>query len=118
MSKSSQASSTYLKFLNLVQAVRALPSFPAMDPVEEKLLNLFALAWHNGKPLSVVEAMGIAQDVSPATVHRRISTLREKGLIAFDMDDKDNRIKYIVGTDTSNAYFAHLGRCLGQAKVK
>ena len=118
MSKSSKASSTYLRFLNLVQAVRALPSFPSMDPVEEKLLNLFAVAWHSGKPLTVVEAMGMAQDVSPATVHRRISTLREKGLITFDIDIKDNRVKYIVGTAATQAYFTDLGKCLDQAQSK
>ena len=99
-----------------MQAVRALPSFPAMNPIEEKLLNLFAVAWHSGKPLTVVEAMGMAKDVSPATVHRRISTLREKGLIKLDIDEKDNRVKYIVGTDASNAYFTHLGKCLDQAQ--
>ena len=28
-------STTYLRFLSLVQAIREIPTFPAMDPVEE-----------------------------------------------------------------------------------
>lgn len=118
MSKKTSASSTYLKFLNLVQAVRALPSFPSMDPVEEKLLNVFAVAWHSGKPFTVLQAMGHMPDVSPSTVHRRLGSLREKDLIAFDFDQKDSRIKYIVGTDTSDAYFTDMGKCLRAAQEK
>ena len=31
----------YIKFLNFVQAVK----FPALDPIEERLLNYLAAAW-------------------------------------------------------------------------
>ncbi len=116
MSKRSSAASTYLKFLNLVQAVRAEPNFPALDPVEERLLNHFAAAWHTGRPLTVVEAMSKLSDLSPATVHRRLTALREKGLVTFDADPTDKRVKYVVGTDKAAEYFARLDNCLKLAK--
>jgi len=116
MPKSSRAASTYLKFLNLVQAVRSEPSFPAIDPVEERLLNHFAAAWHTGSPLTVVEAMSKLSDLSPATVHRRLTALREKGLVTFEADPTDKRVKYVVGTDTAAAYFAQLSKCLDLAR--
>jgi hypothetical protein len=116
MSKGEKAASTYLKFLNLVQAVRSSTSFPVMDPVEEKLLNFFATAWHAGKPLTVVEAMNNLPDLSSSTVHRRLVTLREKGMVELEIDPLDNRVKYIVGTDAANQYFAQLGKCLDLAK--
>lgn len=117
MSKESKAASTYLKFLNLVQAVRSQPTFPAIDPVEEKLLNLFAAAWHVGTPLTVLEAMGTLSDISPSTVHRRLTSLRKKGLIDLRNDTRDSRIKYIVSTDAANDYFAQLGKCLDRANA-
>ena len=51
-------------------------------------------------------------DISPSTVHRRLKTLRKKGFINLDVDQIDNRIKYIVHTDLTNRYFSHLGQCL------
>ena len=112
MSKHSKAASTYLKFLNLVQAVRSEPRFPTIDPVEERLLNHFAAAWHTGTPLTVVEAMSRLSDLSPATVHRRLTALRKKNFVAFEANPTDKRIKYIVGTDLAAEYFARLSKCL------
>lgn len=118
MSNNRKAASTYHKFLNLVQAIRSRPTFPTMDPIEEKLLNLFAAAWHQRKPLTVVEAMGMLPDASPSTVHRRLNSLREKGLVALELDPLDNRVKYIVSTDAADEYFAQLGKCLDLAQRK
>ena len=53
-------------------------------------------------------------DISPSTVHRRLKTLRKKRLIALDVVQIDNRIKYIVHTELTNSYFAHLGQCLAK----
>ena len=116
MSKHSKAASTHLKFLNLVQAVRSDPNFPTIDPVEERLLNHFAAAWHAGSPLTVVEAMTKLSDLSPATVHRRLTALREKGFVTFEADPTDKRVKYIVGTDAAADYFARLSKCLNLAR--
>ena len=107
----------YLKFLSLVQAVRALPSFPSLDPVEERLLNLFATVWHTGQKITVLQAMGMAVDMSSTTAHRRLKTLRQKGVINLEMDAADNRIKYVVATPVVDQYFARLGECVGLACV-
>ena len=58
---------SYLKFLNLVDAVRQLPSYPAMDSTEVRLLNSLAALWHDGKKISVLEAMNMLADVSTIT---------------------------------------------------
>jgi DNA-binding MarR family transcriptional regulator len=105
----------YLKFLSLVQAVRALPSFPSLDPVEERLLNLFATVWHTGQKITVLQAMSMAVDMSSTTAHRRLKTLRQKGVISLEMDAADNRIKYVVATPVVERYFSELGQCVGLA---
>jgi hypothetical protein len=113
--KQSKQSLTYLKFLNLVHAVRQLPAFPPMDPMEERLLNQLAASWHAGIQVTVLEAMRMSQDASATTVHRRLKTLRKKGIISLDIDEADNRIKYIAPTELATAYFAKLGHCLDLA---
>ena len=107
---------TYLRFLSLVQGVRALPEFPELDPVEERLLNLFAACWHSGKQITVLQAMGMSTDVSSTTAHRRMKALRKKGVITLVPDESDNRIKYVQPTPVAQQYFTQLGRCLDQAR--
>jgi hypothetical protein len=115
MFKANQNSSTYLKFLSLVQAIRDLPGFPSIDPVEERLLNLFAAAWHVGRKITVLEAMGMLSDISASTAHRRLKQLRQKGMLTLEPDELDNRIKYVVPTSLATQYFAKLGECLDKA---
>ncbi len=117
MPAQSSHSSTYLRFLNLVQAIRALPDFPDLDPVEERLLNLFASVWHSGKQITVLQAMGMSTDVSSTTAHRRLKSLRKKGVIILVADEADNRVKYVQPTPVAQQYFSRLGKCLDQARA-
>jgi hypothetical protein len=105
----------YLRFLNLARAVRELPDFPALDPVEERLLNQFAEVWHQDRALTVLQAMGLSRDVSSTTAHRRLKSLRSKGMIVLVSDEVDNRVKYVRPTVLTQDYFSRLGRCLDEA---
>lgn len=111
-----KASATYVRFLNLIQAVRELPTFPTVDPVEERLLHALAASWHKDQQVTVLEAMRLAVDVSPTTLHRRLKSLRSKGLLALKVDDVDTRIKYVVPTEKTTEYFAAFGNCLEAAR--
>ena len=108
---------SYFKFLNLLEAVRQLPSFPSLDASEERLLNTFATRWHAGQRISVLEAMKMLPEISPSTAHRRLKTLRQKGLIALSADPTDSRIKYVVATTRAEQYFGALDDCLSQAQA-
>ena len=116
MFPNSQHSEVYLRFLKLVQVVRSLPEFPDLDPVEERLLNLFATVWHSDRKITVLQAMGLSDDVSSTTAHRRLKSLRKKGVITLLSDETDNRIKYVMPTPMATQYFSQLGQCLNQAQ--
>ena len=116
MNKKTNYSTIYLRFLNLMQAIRELPTFPHVDPVEERLLNALASIWHSGGRVTVLEAMALPVDVSPTTLHRRLKSLRAKGLLALETDAVDTRIKYVVATSKTDEYFSVLGRCLDEAQ--
>ncbi len=107
---------SYLKFLHLVQAVKETPEFPALDAVEERVLNIFAVAWHEGREITVLEAMKMLPGISESTVFRRNKSLRQKGMVSLNMDEKDRRTRYIRPTELANHYFDVLGGCLKKAQ--
>lgn len=115
MTSSTKHSKTYLRFLSLAAAIHQLPGVPHLDSTEEKLLNLLALNIQEGNEVNVLEAMNLLPDTSPATVHRRLKTLRKKNMIKLNVDVNDNRIKHIEITDVAIEYFSKLGECLTKA---
>jgi DNA-binding MarR family transcriptional regulator len=110
-------SQTFLRFLNLVQAMQKLPDFPKLDPVEERLLHLFGTVWHAEQKITVLQAMAIYDDVSSTTAHRRLKSMRNKGIITLVSDLIDTRIKYVMPTPLASRYFAQLGKCLDDAQL-
>ncbi len=112
MTKLPASSKTYLKFLDMVQALREGQSFPSLDPLEERLLNQLATQWGNGARVTVLEAMAMSADASARTVHRRIKILQAKGVIELDPDPADSRVKYVVPTRQAARYFEKLGQIL------
>ena len=117
MSNSVLQSAIYLRFLNLARAIRELPDAPDLNPVEERLLNLFASVWYHDQKITVLQAMGMSTDISSTTAHRRLKSLRAKGMISLAADETDNRVKYVQPTALANRYFAQMGQCIGQART-
>lgn len=109
---------SFQRFLSLVEALRQSPSYPEMDPIEERMLNAMAAAWHADMRLTVMSVMHMFPTISPSTVHRRLKSLRAKGLIELAPDLEDNRIKYVQATGRTEEYFALLGRCMVQAQAQ
>lgn len=108
-------SDTYLRFLNLMQAVRSLPVFPAIDALEERLLNVLAASWAQNKQITVLTATAMLDDASATTLHRRLKSMRAKGLIDLQVDTVDYRVKYVVPTALTQRYFSELGACMHKA---
>ena len=116
VSSPSSLSQTYVKFYNLVQAVRQKDHLFTLDPVDERLLSSFAAVWGSGRQLTASEAALVVPDVAPRTVQRRVASLIDKGMLRVESDEKDNRIKYFFATDKTNEYFAEISRCLETVK--
>lgn len=117
MAKDTPVSAAYARFLNLVRAVRELPDFPSLDPVEERLLNLFASAWFQGERVTVLQAMRMSDEVSSTTAHRRLKSLRSKGMLQLVADETDNRVKYVQPTHLAEQYLTQLGQCVERARL-
>jgi DNA-binding MarR family transcriptional regulator len=105
----------YLRYLALTQALDSPLAESGMDETQRRLLELIAVRHADGKSLTVSEAMAAAFLASPATIHRKLDDLREFGMIAPTFEGKNRRTKYLVPTQTADAYFHKLGQLIQQA---
>ncbi|MES2760458.1 MAG: winged helix-turn-helix domain-containing protein [Pseudomonadota bacterium] len=112
--KPTRPADIYLRFLQLAEALRGLPSLPALDPLEERILALVARAGQNNERLSVRDMMAKDEIGSPATMHGRLKSMREKGWIML-ADTEDTRRKQIELTQAALLHFDKLSKCLVQA---
>jgi DNA-binding MarR family transcriptional regulator len=112
--KKTRPADIYLRFLNLAEALRGLPSLPALDPLEERILMLVARANQRMEQLCVRDMMATAELGSPATIHNRLKSMRAKGWITL-ADTEDARRKQIELTSEALQHFDKLSKCMLKA---
>jgi len=113
--KRSPTENAYLRFLQLAKAIQSLPDAPLLDANENALLEAIALRWFENKPMTVREAIGISQLGSPATLHKRITRLRNRDLVQTFNQPDDKRAKYLIPSDKSIAMFKDFGKKMNAA---
>ena len=104
----------YLRFLQLSEAIRGLPSLPPLDPLEERILAWVARATRAGDRLSVRDMMAKEELGAPATIHGRLKSMREKGWIVLG-DTEDARRKQVMLSEDALRHFAQLSRAMVKA---
>ena len=114
MKKGKAAADIYVRFLQLSEAIRGLPSLPPLDPLEERMLAWVARAGSAGERLSVRDMMGHEEFGAPATIHARLKSMREKGWIVL-ADTEDARRKQLELTDAALQHYARLSQALVKA---
>ena len=110
----SRLADIYLRFLQLRETLRALPSLPPLDPLEERMLSWIATASLEHAQISVRGMMARDEFGSPATVHNRLKSMRRKGWITL-ADTDDARRKQIELTQATLLYFDQLSECIVRA---
>ena len=114
MDKKTRPADIYLRFLQLAEVIRGVPSLPPLDPLEERILALVARAGQGGDRLSVRDMMAKAELGAPATIHTRLKSMREKGWVMLT-DTEDTRRKQIELTQAALLHFDKLSRCMLKA---
>jgi len=105
----------YLRFLQLAKVIQALPDGLEMDANEQALLQAVVLRWHENSPMTVREAIALADLGSPATLHKRVTRLREKEMLSTLNLEGDRRAKFLIPTQRTLDYFSHLGQSMQTA---
>ena len=112
---SSNKGNPYLRFLQLAKAIQNLPDAPLLDANENALLEAIALRWFEQKPMTVREAIGLSNLGSPATLHKRITRLRNRDLVQTFSQTDDKRAKFLIPTEKSLAIFNDYGKKMNAA---
>ena len=117
MNKRTRPADIYLRFLQLAEELRGMPSLPALAPLEERILEIIAFARQREERLSVKDLMGKRELGSPAMLHSRLKSMREKGWILL-AETEDARRKQLELTQAALLHFDKLSKCLVQAAKK
>src|SRR5690606_8169114 len=115
--RKNSSADVYFRFLQLTRAVRGLPCLPALDPLEERLLEVVACAQQQQEQLCVRDMMNLSELGSPAMLHKRLHSLRKKGWV-FLAGTEDARRKQVELTPEALSYFDKLSRCMVKATAK
>lgn len=113
----SPLASAYFRFLQLARAVQALPGGALLDANESALLEAVVLRWHEGQAMTVREAIHLTDLGSPATLHKRITRLRNKDLLSAYSEPGDRRAKFLIPTEQALDYFDRLGQSMQQVQT-
>ena len=106
----------YLRYLVLAEALRKTNlDLSGIDDVGKKLLEIIAINSAQGQPLVVTQTMELSEIASPATIHRRIAILLKAGLIEVVKSDQNQKIKFLVPTQSSIDYFEKMGKLMASA---
>jgi hypothetical protein len=111
----SSPANAYLRFLQLAKTIQKLPDAPLFDANEKALLEEIVLNWFEKNPMTVREAINLSALGSPATLHKRITRLRQRDfLMAFNQED-DKRAKFLIPTQKTLALFGDFGKKMNSA---
>jgi hypothetical protein len=89
----------YIRYLGAVAAAadkKGRQDDAMLDPNEKALLEIVALRWAHGAPMTVRQAIALAYLGSPATLHKRLMRLRKRKYLQLQSVSGDKRVKQLV----------------------
>lgn len=107
----------YLRFLELASLVNQSTAWTVLHPVEQKMLEFVALAEYQNRELPVKDLTSLNDLGSPAMLHARVHSLREKGWIDLEIGE-DARRKHVTLSRSALKHFSRLGDCVERALRK
>ena len=107
--------STYVRFLQLLHSIDSDLDWQ-IDAVSRYLLDVITIHHSKNEPLTVSAAMKLNSIASPATIHRKISTLWELDLVVYEFKDGNRRTKYLAPTDLAIQRYEKLGKVMLELK--
>lgn len=110
-------SEIYFRFLALTNSLNTNLTSREVDLSGQKLLEAIAVAASRECPLTVTEAMSLVNIASPATLHRKIRSLKDAGLVTQSLDDCNRKTRLLMPTAKADRYFSSMGKYIASSLV-
>jgi len=107
-------SSSYIRFLNLLDILDRIKPGKRLDSIEEGLLDKIVLSFHGKQSILVGGLISIAELGSQATLHGRLKNLSAMGYIKMAVNE-DGRKKEVVPTKIAIKRYEEMSKCLEKA---
>ena len=105
---------SYLRFLNLMDALDRINPGKKLDCLEESLLDKIVLASYAKSPVLVGDLISLSELGSQATLHGRLKNLSAMGYIKMAAN-VDGRKKEVVPTKMALKRYEEISKCLEKA---
>ena len=110
----SNKSSSYLRFLNLIDVLDRINPGKRLDNVEESLLDRIVLSSQAKQSVLVGDLISLADLGSQATLHGRLKNLSAMGYIKM-VANEDGRKKEVLPTKFALKRYEEMSKCLEKA---
>jgi hypothetical protein len=107
-------SPSYLRFLNLVDALDRINPGKKLDCIEESLLDRIVTCSHSKESVLVGDLISLSNLGSQATLHGRLKNLSAMGYIKM-VSNTDGRKKEVVPTKLATKRYEEISKCLEKA---
>lgn len=98
-----------LKLINLLVSLRRVPPLSELTGDEERLLFELKTLYDREGALFVADVYGLPDTKSATTAYRQLIGLKDKGLVAVEVDQADRRRRHVYFTDLANKVFSAVG---------
>jgi hypothetical protein len=106
--------SSYLRFLNLIDALDRINPGKKLDAIEKSLLDRIVSATYAKQALLVGDLISLSELGSQATLHGRLKNLSAMGYIKMVSND-DGRKKEVLPTKSAIKRYEDISKCLEKA---
>jgi DNA-binding MarR family transcriptional regulator len=107
-------SSSYVRFLNLMDVLDRINPGKRLDSIEESLLDKIVLSFHAKQSVLVGDLISLSELGSQATLHGRLKNLSAMGYIKMAANE-DGRKKEVVPSKIAIKRYEEISKCLEKA---
>ena len=111
---STDKSSCYIRFLNLIDVLDRINPGKKLDSIEESLLDKIILSFHAKQSILVGDLISLSDLGSQATLHGRLKNLSAMGYIKMAANE-DGRKKEVVPSKLAIKRYEEISKCLEKA---
>ncbi len=101
---------TWIALRALLDSLESESEYSKLDIISQRILEWISVRNRKDSPLHVQEMVMKSQIASPATVHKTLSLLEQRGLITVTIDAHDSRRRIVAVTAHAERILSKLSK--------